>query len=103
FDGGGYAQPGYSQIFLLPADGGTPRQISSGDFQHRGAPQWAADSSAIYISANREENWQYQPLGSEIHRIDIDTGETVAITERNGPAGSLAISPDGRRIAFIGF
>src|SRR5690606_9370253 len=23
--------------------------------------------------------------------------------ERNGPAGSLAISPDGRRIAFIGF
>lgn len=38
FDGAGYLQPGYAHVFVLPAEGGTPRQITQGDFQHRAAP-----------------------------------------------------------------
>ena len=34
FNGNGYLKPGYIQLFVVPSEGGTPRQISSGKFQH---------------------------------------------------------------------
>ena len=44
-DGKGYLKPGFHHIFTVPSDGGAVRQISSGDFHHRGktklVPQWA--------------------------------------------------------------
>jgi Tol biopolymer transport system component len=34
-DGAGYLKDGYFHVVVLPAEGGTPRQITSGDFNHR--------------------------------------------------------------------
>ena len=41
FNGPGYLKPGYHHVFVLPAEGGTPRQISSGEFpaRRRGIPR----------------------------------------------------------------
>jgi len=30
----GLVQPGYSHVFVVPATGGTPKQITSGDYNH---------------------------------------------------------------------
>ena len=56
-DGAGYMEPGFRHIFTVPADGGSPRQITSGDFQHGSRPAWLPDGSGLVFSANRIEDW----------------------------------------------
>jgi acylaminoacyl-peptidase len=36
FDGVGEIPPGFTHLFVVPAEGGTPRQITSGDYHHGG-------------------------------------------------------------------
>ena len=55
-DGAGYIEQGFQHIFVLSADGGTPRQITSGDFHHRSMLTWAGNGQILF-SANRNEDW----------------------------------------------
>ncbi len=100
-DGAGYLRDGHRHLFLLPAEGGTPRQLTDGPFDH-GSPAWTADGRAILFSADREERAEHELSDSEIYRVEIETGEITQLTDREGPAGSPAVSPDGRRIAWTG-
>lgn len=102
-DGAGYLQPGYSQVFVVPAEGGAPRQLSYGNFHHNGPLDWTPDGRTILLSANRDENWQYQPLESEIYALDAAAGGLTRLTERDGPDANPIASPDGRHIAYLGF
>ncbi len=102
-DGSGYIEPGYNHYFVVSASGGTPWQVTDGDFQHSGAPQWTADGSALVFSSNRNADWELDFMNSEIYRVSIDSGETAALTDRNGPDVEPVVSPDGKSIAYIGF
>ncbi len=101
-DGRGYLEPGHRHLFVLPVEGGTPRQVTSGPYDH-GTPSWSADGRALVFSANRHEDREELPRNSEIYRVDIATGALTQLTDRFGPDGSPAVSPDGRRIAFVGY
>ncbi|MFT5478858.1 MAG: dipeptidyl aminopeptidase/acylaminoacyl peptidase [Planctomycetota bacterium] len=102
-DGAGYLKDGYSQLFVLPAEGGTPRQITSGEFNHRGRLAWTPDNGAIVFSANRQPEGEYEPLNSELHAVVVASGEITALTTRNGPDAGPVFSPDGSQIAYTGF
>ncbi len=102
-DGSGYIAPGFTHIFVIPADGGSPRQITSGDFNHGGSLSWTPDGSAIYFSANRVEDWEYRFRNSEIYKVNVSTGKIDALTDRNGPDYSPKVSPNGKQIAYLGF
>ena len=101
-DGQGYLKPGFRHIYVVPSDGGSPRQVTSGDFNHGGFT-WAADGRSLVVSANRRADWEYQPLDSDLYRIEIESSEVRQLTDRYGPDGQPAISPDGRYLAWIGF
>ena len=101
-DGRGYIQPGFNHLFVLPASGGAPRQITSGDWQHRGTLSWSPDSNQIYFSANRVEDWEYRFRNSEIYVIDVENGGISPLTDRDGPDYNPQVSPDGSLIAYIG-
>ena len=101
-DGQGYLEDGFVQLFILSAEGGTPRQLTQGDFHHPGAPSWTPEGEALVISANRHDDWEYQPLNSEIYEVRLD-GTIRPLTDRNGPDRAPAVSPDGSRIAYVGF
>ena len=102
-DGAGYLKPGYQHIYIMPADGGSAIKLTEGDFNHSGALSWANDSSAVYFSANRHENWQSQPVNSEIFQLTLQDRKLTQLTDRNGPDARPAISPDGKLIAYVGF
>ncbi len=102
-DGEGYLKDGHEQIFVVSADGGSARQITSGEFDNGGDLAWTADSQALVFSANRHENAEYDPLNSEIYRVALDGGQIVALTSRQGPDSSPAVSPDGKWLAYLGF
>ncbi|MEQ8764205.1 MAG: S9 family peptidase [Planctomycetota bacterium] len=101
-DGRGYLEQGHSHVFLLSADGGTPRQITSGPYDHGGTLSWMPDSSAIVLSANRDPGGEYNPQESDLYRLTLATRELTRLTNRKGPDGSPTVSPDGRQIAYLG-
>ncbi len=102
-DGSGYLEPGFRHYFVVSVDGGTARQITSGSFHHRGAPQWSGDGESLYFSANRNDDWAHDFRESEIYQVRVADGTTTQLTQRKGPDGSLAISPDGQKIAYLGY
>ena len=102
-DGRGYIKPGFNHIFTIPAEGGAARQITSGDWHHRGSLSWSPNGSKIYFSANRIEDWEYRFRNSEVYSVALESGEIVALTDRDGPDTSPQISPDGKKIAYIGY
>ena len=102
-DGGGYTEKGHSQLFVLDADGGTPRQLTDDPYDHGGAPVWTPDGETLLLSANRHDDHRLDPLNSEVYAVDVESGDVTALTDRQGPDGSVAISPDGETIAYTGF
>ncbi len=109
FNGPGYLDPGYSHVFVVSAEGGAPRQISSGSFQHgglafRASPAvWTPDGKYLLVSANRRPDYEYEPLDTEIYEFAVADGAVRALTNRRGPDNFPAVSPDGNLIAYTGF
>ena len=101
-DGSGYIQPGFTHIFVVPAEGGSPRQVTSGNFHHRN-PAWTPDGKAILFSGNRSVDWEYDFRNSEVYTVDINSGKIEVLTERNGPDHSPVVSPDGKYVAYLGY
>mgnify|MGYP001185626281 FL=1 len=101
-DGSGVIEPGFRHIFVIPDDGGSARQVTSGEFQH-GAPVWGADGRSILFNANRHPGWEWELDQSDIYQISLSDGATVPLTSRNGPDGGQVVSPDGSSVAFTSF
>jgi dipeptidyl aminopeptidase/acylaminoacyl peptidase len=102
-DGTGYLEPGFSQLFVVPADGGSARQITSGDFHHDSAPVWSADGETLIFSANRNDDWAYERRNSEIYSVPVAGGAISPLTDRQGPDYSPELSPDGQTVAYLGY
>jgi len=101
-DGSGYIEPGFRHLFVISAEGGTATQISKGDFNF-GTPQWSKDGKSLYFSSNLNTDWEYKTRNSEIYALNIKDGNISALTDRNGPDYGLAISPNGKQLAYLGY
>jgi acylaminoacyl-peptidase len=101
-DGEGYLPDAFAQVFVVPAEGGTARQMTDGPYDH-GDLAWSADGSELFVSANRHENADIEPNDSEVYAIDIAGGAIRALTKRFGPDANPAASPDGRYLAYTGY
>ena len=102
-DGRGPLPKGYSHIFVLEAElGGTPRQVTSGDYSHS-EPEWSVDGKKLFFSAIRKPEAEYEFRNSEIYSLDLATLEVKALTDRRGPDTNPVASPDSRWIAYSGY
>jgi dipeptidyl aminopeptidase/acylaminoacyl peptidase len=102
-DGSGPSPRGFTHVFVIDAIvGGTPRQITSGNYNHSG-PAWSADGRTIYVSGIRKPDAEYALGDSEVYAIDLATLDIRPMTDRNGPDAGPAPSPDGRWIAYTGY
>ena len=101
-DGEGYLPDAFDQVFVVPADGGTARQLTEGPYDHAD-PAWAPDGHELLVSANRHADADQSPVNTDIHAIDVASGAMRALTSRIGPDAAPAISPDGKLIAYTGF
>jgi len=102
-DGVGPRPYGFRHVFVVPAAGGSPRQLTSGDFDHSGGLAWTADSQALIVSANRGEDWETNPANTDLFRVPLDGGALARLTERQGPDSGPVVAPDGKTVAWTGW
>jgi dipeptidyl aminopeptidase/acylaminoacyl peptidase len=102
-DGVGPLPKAYTHVFVVDAIlGGTPRQVTSGDYSHSD-PDWSADGKTLYISGIRKPDAEFLRGDSEIYAINLESLEVRALTDRAGPDRGAAVSPDGKWIAYTGY
>ncbi|MCS5688705.1 MAG: DPP IV N-terminal domain-containing protein, partial [Acidimicrobiales bacterium] len=97
----GFIDDGNTHIFLVPADGGTHRQVSEGNYNF-GSPRWNPDGSTLYFSGLLEEDAEYQWRESDVYAMDVETGVSTRLTDHRGPDSGPVPSPDGSLIVFTG-
>jgi len=97
----GFVDEGYSHVFVVPAEGGTPRQLTEGDWNHR-QPAWSPDGVELYFASLRIEDAEYEWRESEIYAVNVETGSVRQVTTRHGPDSDPVPSPDGSLIAYQG-
>ena len=101
-DGSGYMREGFSHIFYISSDGGKPTQVTKEKYNHREF-DWKSDSKGFVFSSNYNIDWQYDYRNSELYSIKIDGSSLKTLTNRKGPDRGLAVSPDGKKIAYLGY
>lgn len=102
-DGAGMNRPGNMQVYVVPAFGGTPRQITSGDFDYGGQLMWTESGSHIVMSANTRDDSDFDVFNSDLLSVNVKDGSVSKLTDSTGPEGNPSLSPDGSKIAFTGY
>ncbi|HZI47478.1 MAG TPA: S9 family peptidase [Pyrinomonadaceae bacterium] len=83
--------PSTSFLYLYPADGGTPKQVTSKFDLSVGTPVWSRDGKTIYFSTNTLE-------AIELYSADVASGGVKQLTSRGSATGITEISKDGKTI-----
>jgi dipeptidyl aminopeptidase/acylaminoacyl peptidase len=108
----GYMEDGYLHLFIVAADGGTPRQLTSGEW-NVGARfdglssgvgyDWTPDAKTIVVDGFKDPQADRNYRSSHLYVVDIASGAVRQLTARPGVWNTPAISPDGRTVAFMGY
>ena len=97
----GFVDTSHSHIFVVPAEGGTPRRLTDGEWHHSG-PEWTPNGEEILFNSLREEESDWMWRESEIYAVKVESGAIRQLTTRPGPDSGPVPSPDGRLIAYQG-
>ena len=99
----GFLQRGFRQLFIVPSEGGTSRQITFGEFDNVSSGiTWSRDSKKIIFSSFQRPDAEYARGHSNLYSVDINSLELTELTSRDGTEYSPRLSPDGSKIAFVG-
>ena len=77
-----------NQIYVVPLDGGSPKQLTNGQ-SSSSAPRWSPDGKKIAFVT-----------GSQIWTMDSDGGHKEQVTKVSTGAAAPVWSPDGKLLAF---
>lgn len=107
----GFMERGFLHLFVVPADGGTPRQLTRGpwsvgnrfDGLESGVGyDWTPDGDAIVFDGLKDSTADYNYRNSNLYALDVASGAIRQLTTRPGLWANPVISPDGRWIAYVG-
>jgi dipeptidyl aminopeptidase/acylaminoacyl peptidase len=82
------ALPPAQTLWLVPLDGGEPRELTAGLDLWPGGAAWSPDSDAVYFTADAQGR-------RPVFRADLGTGGIDLITQDDAAYGDLSVAPDG--------
>jgi dipeptidyl aminopeptidase/acylaminoacyl peptidase len=97
-------RPAHIWTVTVPAtasDKTTPKPLTSGEFGENNF-KWSADGSRVFFVSDRRREPYYFPRDSDLYSIAKDGGEPARVASIDGSIGAYALSPDARRLAFVG-
>ena len=99
-DGGQIAfvstRTGSPQIFVMPADGGTPEQVTHHSEGYR-LHDWFPDGQSLLASGSRDHHWRGSERLLEVH-LDRRTADTVLA---DATASDASLNRKGTRVLFV--
>ena len=107
----GYLDDGFTHLFVVPATGGTPRQVTKGDWnvgsRGSGLPggvglDWLPDGKTLIVDGNDAADAERLYQRSNLYSVDLATGARRRLTTQDGMWSGPQVSPDGKTIAFTG-
>jgi dipeptidyl aminopeptidase/acylaminoacyl peptidase len=104
-NGGGYIDfkhPGHIWVINAPQsseDAVTPKQLTRGKYSEDGAI-WSKDSARIYFFSSRVDDPAYELPHADVYSIAAAGGEPEKVMSINMAPRAVALSPDGKRLAF---
>ncbi len=109
-DRAGYLPYGNDHVFVISADGGEARQLTTGDWSasvlmygaNRAYLTWHPDGDRIFFPALMDKV-QDTTYAGYINEVSLETGEAHRVTKEEGNWGAPSISPDGKYLAYVGF
>ena len=107
-NGAGFLDPAeHDHLWVVaaaPVPGGipTPRQLTHGKFDEA-SPAWAPDGSRVYFVSDRADDPFHKPADGNVYSVPASGGELSTVADSDGPISDVALSPDGRRLAFHGW
>ena len=108
----GFLKEGFTHLFQVPADGGTPRQITRGSWNvgarfsgtiSGSVIDWTPDGRSIVFDGMMEEDTPDRFNEAYIYAVDVASGEVRQVTSRKGNWTGPVVSSDGLSIAFTGY
>jgi dipeptidyl aminopeptidase/acylaminoacyl peptidase len=108
----GFLEAGHTHLFLISADGGTPRQLTQGawnvGFRFDALPgevgwDWSPDGRTVIVEGYREPDGDMNYRDSNLYAVDVASGSTRRLSTERGTWTQPVFSPDGRWIAFRGY
>ena len=102
-DGTGFTTDNISHLFIVPAEGGTPRQLTEGEYGVGSIELTPDGKTVLFSSGPRTEDAEYAWRESDIYSVDLATGSVKQLTRRSGPDSGPSVSPDGRLVAYTGY
>ena len=100
YDGRGIVDPAHRHVFVIPAEGGIARQLTEGDFNHFGKLAWTPDSTEIFFSADRSEDWELSSDEADIYAVALANGRIRRVTDFPGAERNPVMAPNGKTLAF---
>ena len=105
----GFLEEGFTHLYVVPADGGTPKAVTAGKWSvgsgelRMGAKfDWTPDSKSIVFNGNRGTDADLKYEVSSLYVADVATGAVRDLVTKPGEWDDPAVSPDGRTVAFAG-
>jgi dipeptidyl aminopeptidase/acylaminoacyl peptidase len=97
-------RPSHIWTIALPTAAGektTAKQLTSGEFSESNF-RWATDGSRIFFVSDRRRESYYFSRDSDLYSVAKDGGEPARLASIDGSIGAYDVSPDGKRLAFVG-
>jgi dipeptidyl aminopeptidase/acylaminoacyl peptidase len=99
YDGEGFVHDRRPHVFVVTAQGGDPRQITSGDFPDAW-PAWSPDGKMITFASERHET-RDDDWADDIYIAPSEGGDIRRVTDTAGPMWYPMFSPDARSIVYV--
>ena len=106
----GFLEEGYTHLFVVRSEGGTPKALTSGkwnvgagELRTGAAIDWTPDSASIVFNANRASDADLQYEVSHLFVVDVASATIRDLVTKPGSWGRPAVSPDGKLVAFTGY
>ena len=97
----GFVDEGWRHIFVVPAEGGTARQLTDGYWNHS-TGEWTPDGAELVFSSLRTEDSELSWRQSEVYAVNVSNGTIRQLTTRHGQDSGPIPSPTGDLIAYRG-
>lgn len=109
----GFLAEGFTHLFVVPASGGTPRQLTEGSWNvgarfsgigFGAGISWTPNGDEIFFDGLMDEAPELDGYGQNyIYAVNVASGGIRQVVSEKGNWGGPEVSPDGSTVAFFGY